>query len=92
VVHPLTQRYNMKRGLSRVFTLDGLRKSGKKSVKKGDASKLELTTVVQDMLRDIIHVERPTLGGLSRVKLTSTKLVVLAKSGKKGVTKGGTSK
>jgi hypothetical protein len=33
-------------------------------------------------------VECPTLGGVRRLKLTKTKLVVLAKSGKKGVKKG----
>jgi hypothetical protein len=55
---------------------------------KGGTSKQELQNGVQDTPKEIIHVGRPTLCGVSRVKLTSTKLVVLAKSGKKGVTKG----
>merc|ERR1719497_192957 len=106
VVHPPTQRYNMKLRLGRGFTLDELReakispkmartigisvdhrrrnrcteslqtnanrlklykskllifpkKSGKKSVKKGDTPKSELQNVAQNTLKEIIPIPKP---------------------------------
>merc|ERR1719296_633498 len=108
VVHPPTQRYNMKLRLGKGFTLDELReakiapklaptigiavdhrrrnkcaeslqanvsrllaykakllifpkKSGKKSVKKGDTPRSELQNVAQNTLKEIIPIERPAL-------------------------------
>ena len=113
VVHPPTQRYNMKLRLGRGFTFDELkaakiapklartigisvdhrrrnrcteslkenvdrlklykskllifpRKSGKKSVKKGDTPKSELQNVAQNTLKEIIAIPKPALRVKSR--------------------------
>jgi large subunit ribosomal protein L13e len=86
VVHPPTQRYNMKLRLGKGFTLDELREA-KISVKLAPTIGIAVDHRRRNRCQESLQAN------VNRLKLYKSKLLVFpAKSGKKGVKKGDTPK